>query len=463
MSLITCIKRMKKAAFVTLGCRVNQYETQAIREALFRHGFEEGTPEDTCDLYLVNTCAVTGESERKDRQMIRRALRQKEQNPNALVCVCGCFSQGAGEKEKELFSQVDVLAGNTQKDRLADILARLSETPLAERERLDLREDISKVRAFEKLRVEKSHNARAFVKIEDGCNSFCSYCYVPIVRGRVRSRPLDDVVEEVRHLAGNGYQEIVLTGIETGAYGEDLDKKTDLPALVEALHGISGLQRIRFGSLKPTLFTREFCARLSALPAVMPHFHLSLQSGSTRVLSAMGRRYGRREEEEAIDAILSYFPDAGLSADLICGFPGESREDFLETVSLVENAGLLHTHIFPFSPREGTRAARLCQTVSQEEKRTRCAELFQIAKKQSAAFAEKREGKVYHVLCERIRDGAMFGYTENFIYTKIPLPQKGSVGQIYEIRLGSEKNFSVETMTVSGKSIETVDNFGKKL
>lgn len=449
---------MKRISFVTLGCRVNQYETQAVREAILKQGFEEAPFDSPCDIYFINTCAVTSESVRKDRQMIRRALREKERNPDAVVCVCGCFSQGAWNRDDEVLDQVDVLAGNTKKGSLASVLLRLSEMPSYQRKRVDLREDISKVREYEDVCLSHSHNARAFLKIQDGCNSFCSYCYVPLVRGRVRSRRPEEVEKELLRLVQGGYREVVFTGIETGAWGTDLDGEGDLVSLMERLHDTEGLERIRFGSLKPDLFTDEFCRRLAALPKVMPHFHLSLQSGSDEVLRAMGRKYTRADEDLAVETIHRYFSDAGLSADVICGFPGEREEDFLASADLVKKSGLLHTHIFPFSPREGTRAAKMPQTVSEEEKKRRCAALLEVARESSAAFADKRKGKTYRVLCERIRDGVFYGYTENFIYTATPAAAEHQVGNVYPVTLTEEKNFSVETMTVSAKSAETVDN-----
>lgn len=443
---------MKKVAMITLGCRVNQYETQAIREELFQLGFKEVPFDSESDVYLINTCAVTGESERKARQVIRRALRQKEKNPHAVVCVCGCFSQGAGEDS--VFLGVDVVAGNTGKSKLAAILANLIETPIENRKKIDLRCDIAKVTEYEPLSVCRSHNARAFVKIQDGCNSFCSYCFVPFVRGRVRSRSMDEIVAEVYRLAENGYREIVLTGIETGAYGQDFSEKDGLCTLVEKLQKIPGIERIRFGSLKPSLFTESFCSRLSSFSKVMPHFHLSLQSGSARVLKAMGRNYTRFDELQAVENIKRYFPDAGLSADLICGFPGEKTQDFSDTVSLVEQVGLLHTHIFPFSPRAGTRAATMPDPVDGNEKKQRAAILLEKAKEMSCRFGEERAGKTYRVLCERICDGYAFGYTENFIYTKTPAPDCLQVGEVFSVELTNEKRFIVETMTVIGKSVK---------
>lgn len=451
---------MKKIAFITLGCRVNQYETQAVREALFARGFEEASFEEECDAYFVNTCAVTGESTRKGRQAIRRALRQKEKYPGAVLCVCGCFSQGAGEDA--IFDNVDIVTGNTGKGSLALHIARLCHVPPEKREKVRLCRDISKVCEYEPLSVSASINARAFVKIQDGCNSFCTYCYVPLVRGRVRSRSRDEIVKEAHRLAQAGYREIVLVGIETGAYGQERGEKDALLLLVEDLHRVHGIERIRFGSLKPSLFTDEFCEKLASMEKVMPHFHLSLQSGSDAVLKNMGRTYTRAEEEAAISAIYRYFPDAGLSADLICGFPGEREEDFQKTVDLVKSAGLLHTHIFPFSPREGTRAARMTENLTAEEKKSRCANLLAVAKASSTAFAKKRVGREYRVLCERIRDGFAFGYTDNFIYTKFPAPSGIGVGDVVPVVLQEEYSFSVETMTVLAKSAIDLDNSGKK-
>ena len=459
----TTFIKMKKIAFITLGCRVNQYETQTVREAFQKAGYKEMSFDELCDIYFINTCAVTGESVRKARQMIRRALRKKEEKPDAVICVCGCFSQGIWDQNDPLLSPVDVLAGNTQKGELASLLIRLAEKAPAERKKLDLREDISKVREYEESSLSRSHNARAFLKIEDGCNSFCSYCYVPLVRGRVRSRKEEDIRSELCRLTENGYREVVFTGIETGAWGTDLGTGESLVSLVEKLCDTKGLERIRFGSLKPDLFTDDFCHRLAALPKVMPHFHLSLQSGSDDVLRTMGRRYSRADEEKAVDTIYRYFPDAGLSADIICGFPGETEKDFLQSADLLKKAKMLHTHIFPFSPREGTRAAKMPQTVSEEEKKIRCAHLLAVAKEESAAFAEKRVGKSYDVLCERIRDGYFFGYTENFVYTKTLATKEHKVGSVYSVTLSEKKSFSVETMTVSANSHETVDNFGKSL
>ncbi len=444
---------MKKCVLLTLGCRVNQYETQVIREGLLSLGFQEVGADENWDLLVLNTCAVTAESVRKGRQTLRRALRYRREHPEAVVCVCGCLPQG-GELERELAESVDVLCGNTKKGSLALLLAKLCDTPLSQRRPLDLREEISQPRPYENMCLSRSHNARAFVKIEDGCNSFCSYCFVPLVRGRVRSRSMQEVYDEVVRLTRNGYREIVLTGIETGSYGQDFSDGTDLVSLVESLHGLPMLERIRFGSLKPTVFTESFCSRLAEMKKVMPHFHLSLQSGSDAVLKAMRRTYSREQELLAIQTIRNYFPDVGLSADLICGFPSETEGDFLDSVSLVRKAGLSHTHIFPFSPRKGTLAASMEQSVSEEEKKRRCAHLLDVAKEQSVAFFEQRRGREYRVLCERVRDGAMLGYTENFLYTKTEGEVPFEVGRIYTVRIGDRARFSVETLTADAKCLK---------
>lgn len=461
-----CIES-KTFSLATLGCRLNQYETECIREALLHEGLREASEGEASDLYVINTCAVTAESERKSRQLLRRALRHKEEDPNVLICVCGCASQSEWNRapSDSVFSAADVICGNTQKSALATLLRRLVNTPAQERKPQDLREDISRVRDYEALRLADSRNARAFVKIEDGCDSFCAYCLVPFVRGRVRSRPTYEILSEVRRLAAAGFHEVVLTGIETGAYGKDLAGGEDLPSLAKKISAVQGIERIRFGSLKPTLFTRDFCTRLCAVPKVMPHFHLSLQSGSDRVLSAMGRGYGRKEEESAIDEIVRAFDDVALSADFICGFPGENDEDFAQTVSLLEYAHLLHAHIFPFSPRRGTRAEKLGDTVPPEVKNARCRTLLDVARTSSEMFAKARTGREYRVLCERVRDSFAFGYTENFIYTKTKVPAGTTlpVGTVFSAVLDEETSFSVETMTCLAHFAQKVDNFEKKL
>ncbi|MBP5288474.1 MAG: tRNA (N(6)-L-threonylcarbamoyladenosine(37)-C(2))-methylthiotransferase MtaB [Clostridia bacterium] len=432
-------------AFLTLGCRVNQYETQAIREKLLAAGFRERPFEEENDVYVINTCAVTGESARKSRQMIRRALRHKETNPAAIVCAAGCYTQGEGESPDDLLKRADLLFGNTEKAKIADAILRLW---ARRNEAHDHIKDVGKEKKYEELTVSRSVNARAFLKIEDGCNSFCSYCYVPLVRGRVRSRPEEDVLAEAKRLCDSGYREIVLTGIETGAYGEDLGQPDALARLALKLALIPGIERIRFSSLKPTVFTESFCGALAGEKKIMPHFHLSLQSGSDAVLAAMRRRYGRREEEEAIDRVRRYFPDCGLSADLIVGFPGEKETDFLETDSLIHRAALLHTHIFPYSPRKGTLAASMPDQVVPAVKKERAARLLESAKRASRAFAEERTGRFYTVLCEKIVKGEAFGYTENFLYTRTPAGKTVRVGELFPVILGEKRSFSVETMTV---------------
>ena len=435
-------------AAVTLGCRVNQYETQSFREQLISHGFSEKKFDDLCDVYIVNTCAVTGESARKSRQMIRRALNVKQTHPDVFVCVTGCFVQGAypDAKNDPLFENVDLVCGNPEKEKLASLILEHQKTVALS--------DLTHRRLYPHLSISSFKNTRAFVKIEDGCDSFCTYCYVPFVRGRAVSRPWREIVSEVSNLAANGFHEIVLTGIETGFYGVGLDEKITLCDLVERLQGTPGLERIRFGSLKPDVFTGEFCKRLARVPEVMPNFHLSLQSGSDSVLSAMGRRYTRRTEEEAIANIYEAFPDAGLSADLICGFPGETEEDFAASSDLVTSSRLLHTHIFPYSPREKTKAASMPDQIPEEIKRDRCARMLEAAKASSLNFARKRKGTAYRILCEKCKDGVAYGYTENFVYTATPVPYPVPVGEFFLSVLTDEIRFSTESMTVSGKFSE---------
>ena len=440
---------MKTCAFLTLGCRVNQYETEAVREKLLAAGFTEVPFEEKSDVYFINTCAVTGESGRKSRQMIRRALRRKEEDPLVIVCAAGCYTQGQWNEEDELLARVDLLFGTAGKSRIADEILRLCGERT--RERADFLTDVSREKEYDPISVSRSVNARAFLKIQDGCNSFCSYCFVPLVRGRVRSRDPEEIAREARRLAENGYREIVLTGIETGAYGEDRGGKAALADLALRLAGICGVERIRFGSLKPTVFTDDFCTALSSEPKIMPHFHLSLQSGSSEVLTAMRRRYDRAEEMRAVERIRRAFPDAGLSADLIVGFPGETEAQYSESESLVREAGLLHTHIFPYSPRKGTAAASFPDQIPEDVKRDRAARLLAAARESSLSFAAVREGREYRVLCERIQEGVMTGYTENFLYTSTPVPESVAVGSVVPVVLKRASRFSVETLIVEGK------------
>ncbi len=397
-----------KIGMLTLGCRVNQYESDAIAEKLERKGYEIAPFDKGCDAYIINTCTVTAESDSKCRKAIRRAERY-----GAPIAVIGCFVQGARENEEEL-ERVNYIAGNRDKGRIADEIERIING-----ERLDRRASLVGA-DYEMLEISSRKYVKAYVKIEDGCNNFCSYCYVPFVRGRVRSRNEEDIIEEVKRLKASGYRELILTGIETSAYGADTDKDEPLCALVERIQSECSIERLRFGSLNPSFFTEERLERLSSLECIMPHFHLSVQSASTEVLERMKRNYTSDDLYKAVSNIHKYFPTANLSCDMICGFPGETDEDFEESMSFIERAEILHTHVFPYSVREGTAASKMECRVSDFVKHLRAREMNAKAKEVHRKVFLKNVGKSYNVLAEFFKDGYVLGYTENFINLRIP-------------------------------------------
>lgn len=421
------MEKKKKLGALTLGCRVNQYETQACCEIFESFGYAVSEPSGDCDAFFLNTCSVTLESDRKSRQMIARLVRLARSS-GAPVLVCGCHVQA---HPGEVFGYERVyFCGNSDKCAfVSDFLIGLARTePVPARNEMD---------RFYPARVSGSKNTRAFVKIEDGCDNFCSYCIVARLRGPVRSRPAEEVEEDVCRLAANGFREIVLTGIETSFYGRDLGGE-DLVSLSERVGAVSGVERIRFGSLRPTLFTRDFCRRLSGVVKVMPHFHLSVQSGSDRVLSLMRRGYGRDDVLRSFDNVRTFFSDPAFSADVICGFPGETEEDFLSSVSLVEEGSLIHTHVFPYSERPGTLAASMPDSVPQAIRRSRAARLIARSDEVAASFIAAHAGKKKTVLVEKTGARHAVGHTENFITVRFPSFPGVSPGDLVGVVLNGE-------------------------
>ena len=418
---------MKKIGILTLGCRVNQYESDAVREALENRGYRVVGAEKDCVLYIINTCTVTAESDAKCRKAIRRVARLRDEAHSALV-VMGCFSQG--DPDSEVLSLADYVIGTRDKmsvvEKLDDIIAKKEHGGV-----------VSLAGApFEKMNITRCAHAKAYVKIEDGCNNFCTYCFVPYVRGRVRSRDESDILSEIKSLSENSYREIILTGIETASFGEDRGESDALCALVEKIEKETDITRVRFGSMYPTFFTKERAERLAKSKIVMPHFHLSVQSGADAVLEKMGRKYNEKELFEAVENIREAFPDATLSCDIICGFPGESEEDFKKSLYFIEKAEILHAHIFPYSKRRLTRAADFDSQVKEEIKKERTSVMQSVAGGVSLAVRGKYIGKRVRVLVEKIVSSRAFGYTENFIYTSFPMECK--VGDIVEIELKKE-------------------------
>ena len=413
------MKKEKKAAGIyTLGCKVNQYESQAIAEALEARGFDIISPTAVCDAYIINTCTVTAESDRKARQFIRRAI---SKNPDAVVIVTGCMAQTAPD-EVAAIEGVDAVIGNSDKlsaARLADELCKNKQNGGK------TKISVSDINAapFEDMTITKFDRTRAYVKIEDGCESRCTYCIIPSARGKIRSKPFDEVIREVETLTKNGCREVVLTGIETASYGRDLGG-VDLADLLCRVDKIEGIGRIRLGSLDPSLIKEDFVKRIAPLKSLAPHFHLSLQSGSSKVLADMKRKYNADMAMRAIELLRKYIPRSQFTTDIIVGFPGETEQEFEETVEFVRKARFLMTHIFPYSKRAGTPAATMSGQIQKAEKSRRLHVLSDVESQIRGELLEKRvaDEPVSEVLFESFADGVATGHTDDFIEVRVPSP-----------------------------------------
>ena len=383
----------KTVAICTLGCKVNTYESEAVVEQFAQNGFTRVAFSETADVYIINTCTVTHLGDRKSRQMIRRT---KQKNPDAVLVVMGCYAQVAPEAVSAI-PEVDILFGNDGKNKVFDAVIRF----MQERQKQEWITDIGAVTRFEHLSVSGFQNrTRAVLKIQDGCNNFCSYCIIPYARGRNRSNPLDICVKDAKALAAAGFSEIVLTGIHLGSYGKDLGGPY-LIDLLESLEQIDGIRRIRMGSLEPTLFDEDFTKRLSRLSKICRHFHLSLQSGCDETLARMNRKYRTAEYASAVANIRAVFPDAAITTDIITGFPGETEEEFQKTLAFAEKIAFADAHIFPYSVRKGTQAERMPNRVPAEIKEARSQKLMELTAHTRDAFLEKHIGQEVLVLFER--------------------------------------------------------------
>lgn len=403
-----------KIACYTLGCKVNQYETEAIEELFQKEGYTLGSFEEPCDVYLINTCTVTAMSDKKSRQIIRRA---KQQNPEAIVVVTGCYAQ-IHPKEAAALEGVDIVTGTSQRRRLPALVAQFQK----DRTPQNQVEDIRSLHTFEPLSISAfPHHTRANIKVQDGCNNFCSYCIIPYARGPIRSKPLAEVVQEATTLAGRGFQEIVLTGIHLCSYGKG--QGTDLCALLEALDQIPGQFRLRLGSLEPTFFTQEVVDRMAQLTKLCHHFHLSLQSGCDNTLQAMNRHYTTDQYRQAVERLRKALPDVMFTTDVITGFPGESEEDFETSMAFVLEMGFLHCHVFPYSRREGTRAAAFPGQLPNHVKSQRANILIAACQKKQEEILAGQVGKHFPVLFEMRPKGDVYeGYTPNYLPVHVSSP-----------------------------------------
>ena len=416
---------MKKAALHNLGCKVNAYETEAMQEMLENAGYEIVPFKEGADIYIINTCTVTNIADRKSRQMLHRA---RKMNPDAIVVAAGCYVQAQDGKEAD--PCIDIVLGNNHQKDLIEILEKydLKRTAGAVEKRQDEKmtctvaeiEDINKTREYESLHLTKpGDHTRAYIKVQDGCNQFCTYCIIPYARGRVRSREQEDVVNEVKSLAANGYKEIVLTGIHLSSYGIDHDGERHLLDLIRAVHEVDGIERIRLGSLEPGIITEEFADAISGLPKICPHFHLSLQSGCDATLKRMNRRYTSAEYYEKCRILRKYFDNPALTTDVIVGFPGETEEEFQESLAFVDKVDFYETHIFKYSKREGTKAARMEDQIDEQVKAQRSAAMIELGLKKKEAYERSFIGKTVEVLVEEdeVYEGktVQAGHTKEYI------------------------------------------------
>lgn len=403
---------MRKAALHNLGCKVNAYETEAMQELLEQAGYQIVPFEEQADVYIINTCTVTNVADRKSRQMIHRA---RKKNPGAVIVAAGCYVQT--KDTAGLDADIDIVIGNNKKKEIAKVLEDYFRERDAGAKKIE-RLDIGHTSEYEDLTV--SHTAghtRVFLKVQDGCNQFCSYCIIPYARGRVRSRSREEVVAEVRRLAERGYKEVVLTGIHLSSYGTDIGD--DLLSLILSVHQVEGICRIRLGSLEPGIITEEFARTLSECPKFCPHFHLSLQSGCDVTLKRMNRRYDTAQYEEKCQILRKYFQDPALTTDVIVGFPGETEEEFEASRAFIDRINFYETHIFKYSRREGTRAAVMDGQVPDSVKTKRSALLLELGQKKQREYEEKLLGTTREVLMEEavVIDGETWqvGHTKEYV------------------------------------------------
>lgn len=421
---------MKKAALHNLGCKVNAYETEAMQHLLEEAGYEIVPFTQKADVYVINTCSVTNMADRKSRQMLHKA---KKNNPDSIVVAAGCYVQ-TSEKEVLNDLSVDIVIGNDRKHDLVRLLEEYSLDSVN-----DTVDDINDGKHdFEELFIDQTkEHTRAFIKVQDGCNQFCSYCIIPYARGRVRSRRFENVIAEVERLAANGFKEVVLTGIHLSSYGVDFEEATDLLELIQAVNAVKGIERIRLGSLEPKIVTEHFASELSKLDKICPHFHLSLQSGCDATLKRMNRKYTTKEYERGCELLRKYFVHPAITTDVIVGFPGETEEEFEQTKAYLEHIHFYEMHIFKYSKRKGTRAAVMPDQIDEQIKAARSEKLIALGHDMSKEFRKFYIGKNEEVLFE---EKAVIGDKEYFVgYTK------------EYVKVAKETDENLENQIVSGR------------
>ena len=426
---------MKKVAFITLGCKVNQYETNAMAQEFLRKGYEVVEHTEFADIYVINTCTVTNMSDRKSRQMLRRV---KELNKDGIVVACGCYAQVA-KSELEKIEEVDLLLGNNEKK---DIVKYVEEYQKNRKKELEVEDVMHKQEFVEFGSVVYTEKTRAVIKVQDGCDRFCSYCIIPYARGRVRSRKPEAIVSEIKKIAEEGIKEVVITGIHIASYGKDFKEDYKLIDLLEEINKVDGIKRIRLGSLEPLLITKEFVERLTKLEKICHHFHLSLQSGCDETLKRMNRRYTTGEFREIVKLLRKKYEDVNLTTDIIVGFPKETEEEFNKTYEFLKEIKFYKMHVFKYSQRKGTKAAVMEGQIDGNKKEERSQRLIELSNKNEREYNETYVGKEVEVLWEEGKDGIYKGHTKNYILAH------------YKVDEGKERIDNLENRITKVKCIE---------
>ena len=402
---------MKTVAFITLGCKVNQYETNAMSQKLIEEGYKIVEHTQKADIYIINTCTVTNMSDRKSRQMIRRA---KEINPEAIIIAVGCYVQVA-KKEIEKIKEIDLALGNEEK---VDIVKYCNE--IIQKNKKEEIADVMQSRKFAEFgETSYTEKTRAVIKVQDGCDRFCSYCIIPYARGRVRSREPEHIIKEIKQIANEGIKEVVITGIHIASYGKDFKKDYKLINLLEEINKIDGIERIRLGSIEPLLITEEFVQRLVKLEKICEQFHLSLQSGCDETLKRMNRRYTTQQFEEIVKRLRKAYDNVNLTTDIIVGFPGETEEEFAKTYKFLKKIKFYKMHIFKYSPRKGTRAEQMPQQIEPQLKEERSKKLIELSDKNEKEYNSEYVGKRVEVLWEEQKNEIYKGHTKNYVLVEM--------------------------------------------
>ena len=432
----------KTVSFYTLGCKVNQYETNAMEQQFIKNNYEIVENTQKADIYVINTCTVTNMAERKSRQMLRRV---KEINPFAVLVVCGCYAQVA-KNELEQIPEIDIILGINEKNEIVQIVENYMEKMAEQDKRSQEAEidDVSKQKEFLDFGdVTYTEKNRAVVKVQDGCNMFCSYCIIPYARGRIRSRKIESVVSEIEKIAKEGIKEVVITGIHVASYGKDFDnentsKKIRLIDLLEAINKIDGIDRIRLSSLEPTIVDEEFATRLSKLDKICDHFHLSLQSGCDETLKRMNRKYTTQIYRDAVATLRKYYPEASFTTDVIVGFPGETDEEFAKTYEFLKEIDFYRLHVFKYSPRRGTVAEKMPNQIDGNKKEERSNKLIELSNNTENKHNKNYIDKTVKVLFEEFEDGFFKGHTTNYMMVKVAGEEEQSdkfVNKILDVKI----------------------------